>query len=253
MVLRAFVDDSTVDGSRAFVLAGYISTLDRWEAFEREWTPEVAGLPKGVHKMKDAWNQRGRIETASRTTRLYEIIKRHVQMEISITVPLPLLRIYNERYNVPKRYQNAYYIAFQRIISLYRLHSGNGRTPIDFVFDEQSQKRHVLEAWERSYNGAPAYLKRVIKSDPMFRTDEAFIPLQAADYVAWWIQRRYHDHGTVFNSDRLVPWETTAPNYRQLWAQENERSMHRYMESTWSPLKWSATLRITPQKPLGSR
>src|SRR5712692_3495007 len=90
MTLQAYFDDSgSHKKSTVFVLAGFISTVDRWKAFSDEWKVKLDEYP-GVQyfKMSEAVSLRGeflRGWTSSlrdqRVLELCEIIKKHALAE----------------------------------------------------------------------------------------------------------------------------------------------------------------------------
>ena len=65
-----------------------------------------------------------------------------------------------------------------------------GHGPIDFVFDEKTDKKHCLLAWEVVMDGCKARGDRHLYGDaPIFRESQTMMPLQAADLFAYWIRR----------------------------------------------------------------
>ncbi|MDE8650971.1 DUF3800 domain-containing protein [Novosphingobium album (ex Liu et al. 2023)] len=54
---------------------------------------------------------------------------------------------------------------------------------VDFVFDDRGEKRKILEAWDRYI--APH--RDRFGAFPSFQNDMEFLPLQAADLIAWWV------------------------------------------------------------------
>jgi hypothetical protein len=53
-MLQAFVDESgSHDGSRHYVMAGHISTVDEWGQFDEEWVGVLRGYGLNVFHMVD--------------------------------------------------------------------------------------------------------------------------------------------------------------------------------------------------------
>jgi hypothetical protein len=88
---------------------------------------------------------------------------------------------------------NPYYLAFGSIIhevAYYQMTLGIDET-IDFVFDDQAmEKGKIIEAWDYiKENYARPDTKHLIGSVPAFQNDQKFLPLQAADLLAWWVRK----------------------------------------------------------------
>ena len=83
---------------------------------------------------------------------------------------------------------------------IYGLHE-----PIDFIFDNQvMEKGKIMDAWDWFKNDMKAD-KDLIGSDPSFLDDITFLPLQAADLIAWWIRKMASEKSD--NAQRIeFPW-----------------------------------------------
>ena len=60
--------------------------------------------------------------------------------------------------------------------------------------DQMREKYRMLKAWDRARDNAVVEsprLKAILATDPNFCDDKLVLPLQAADFHAWWIRRRY--------------------------------------------------------------
>jgi len=65
--------------------------------------------------------------------------------------------------------------------------------PIDFIFDDQSEKGNILSMWELFKFAASSRIRPLLGETPTFRNDEKVMPLQAADLYAWWILKWHKD------------------------------------------------------------
>jgi hypothetical protein len=65
---------------------------------------------------------------------------------------------------------------------------------IDFYFDNQSEKSIILSTWDDYFQNHPD-AQRCFGATPRFEDDEDFLPLQAADFWAWWV-RKWYEQGT---------------------------------------------------------
>jgi len=64
---------------------------------------------------------------------------------------------------------------------------------IDFIFDEQGDEPSALiqSDFDKFKAAATTDMRDFIGSRPIFRDDKQFVPLQAADMLAWHIRRNY--------------------------------------------------------------
>jgi hypothetical protein len=57
---------------------------------------------------------------------------------------------------------------------------------VDFIFDDRvMEKKKIRDAWDSFKENAAAEARPYIGSDPRFEDDKEFLPLQAADLIAW--------------------------------------------------------------------
>ena len=252
MVLQAFIDDSRQEG-KVLVLAGYVSTAKQWALFSNEWQSQLNMLPQWKRfKMKEAhYAGSSSIENFERIKHHYRIIKEHVLLEVCVATPIEILEKYNQQYDVPQFRRNPYFITWQTLISLYvRFASARGiKEPVEFYFDNQSEKKHIVNAWDRSYDLAPRRFQRLIKNMPTFRSDDDFLPLQAADFAAWWKRRQFMETGTSLHPGPLVPWEQDTPPYDRLHGQANDASIKQYMQTHFGKERFSVStsFQLRPQ------
>lgn len=94
-----------------------------------------------------------------------------------------------------------YYVAFR----LFMEHFHNTRVehpekipldgPVDFFFDDHSEKSHILRGWSDYLSSRPPGYAAPYGAEPRFEDDNEFLPLQAADFRAWWVRRWANEHG----------------------------------------------------------
>jgi len=84
-----------------------------------------------------------------------------------------------------------------------------GVGPIDFIFDDQSEKSIILAAWDGYVRTRKEEIRSQFCTAPRFENDQVFLPLQAADYLAgsvrMWEERKMK---TGISSEK-IDWETT--------------------------------------------
>jgi hypothetical protein len=123
----------------------------------------------------------------------YRAIGRHNIFGIGCAVPVePLSKVVREL-NLPPALENPYYLAWRAVITLSIEGSKhlNLNEPIQFVFDDQSEKTNIIKAWDDFYASVPPDVRARIRGTPSFLRDDDVMPLQAADLIAWWARRQY--------------------------------------------------------------
>jgi hypothetical protein len=79
--------------------------------------------------------------------------------------------------------------------------------PVDFIFDEESEKKRCLNAWDRLKYSASTDVRRLLGDTPIYRDDKTTLPLQAADLYAYWV-REWELRGVDEAISSLpFPWE----------------------------------------------
>jgi hypothetical protein len=199
-MLKAFVDDSGSGGdSPWYVLAGYVGTVEKWDSFGDEWLTVLNVPPKLEYfKSSEAESLRPEgqwagIKPAERNARidsLISVIGRHAERAIYFRVSQ---KDYNEviKPYVPTDWDNAYYLLFMGIVSGFvamEKHQGTGR-PIEFVFDSNERlEKPSLRLYNQSLD-IPLLRGRVLNVH--YESDKDFLPLQAADLLAWQVRRKF--------------------------------------------------------------
>src|SRR5665213_1302478 len=194
-MLQIFCDDSGTDRvSTPFcAVAGYVSTVDRWNHFSEQWQEELHREP-GIRYFRAAeaesrkgefwgWDSDAR---DAKMLRLALIIKANAIGGIGSFVS-------NKAYNaivqgfLPDTLDDPYYLCFQRIVlgavEIYREQAANEK--IGFVFDRQGkhfERRASLihGAWSDALESPIGGLLGGIS----FESDHDVMPLQAADMLA---------------------------------------------------------------------
>lgn len=215
-MFQAYIDDS-YDKNGDFVLAGYIASTENWEAFSQEWE---AMLPYGVlnkynnfhFKMSEMAQSADRME---RVSGFYRIIENHVKMGIVCKINSRDLerarqRLYLPYVNIDWGYfSNLYLVTFRCLLDMF--HTNRKFTEdilpldqkIDFYFDNQTEKSVILPIWNDYISERPDKSKKYYGEPPRFEDDTKFLPIQAADFLAWWARKAYQsgDHETILNGD----------------------------------------------------
>jgi hypothetical protein len=217
VMLQAYVDDSGRGQSPVFVLAGFISSPEKWALFSDEWAAVLAARP-GIDyfKMREAHSFKGQFEgwnPGSRDAKISDlsrIIEKYMMAGISLSITI-------EEYNdifapiTHKAARSPYFLAVFNMISMLARYQIDMKLheKVDFIFDRQDgQSGPIMDAWEWFKNNATDDTKDQLGSPPDFRDDKNTMPLQAADLYAWWVRRRQWEKET--NTPILAsPWTST--------------------------------------------
>lgn len=216
LMLQAFIDDSREAEPPVFVLAGYLAPATVWGAFAVEWQA-VLDMPPPIPYFKMS-KARALLESRDKTNErirlLHAVIEKYITAGFSIMVPSDTIRqIWGPK---DKFARHPFYCAFSILIPLLGLNIGEFGFQCDRVelyFDDQMhEKDQAIRAWDwakKNANVESLKLKNILTSAPMFRDDKDLSQLQAADFHAWWIRRRY------------VERITKAPKFEAPWQSKN--------------------------------
>ena len=199
-MVKAFVDDSGSGGDSAwFVLAGYMASAADWDSFDAEWRAVLDDSPRIVYfKSSEAESLRPDGQWAGVTKE-----QRDAKIEAFVKVIQKrarhafVARVKQKHYNriirangIPEVWDDPYYFLFLYILSMgasAEKYFGSGE-PLEFVFDSSER----MEKPSRHLYGQ--YQKVAINGDKIvnvvYRDEKLFLPLQAADLLAWQVRRR---------------------------------------------------------------
>lgn len=191
MALQAYVDGSGSGDPDALVLAGYVATAETWAKFSTEWQKRLDEV--GLKRFKMHEMATSRMEFAGYFYRVIEEFD--VLAAISCVIRTDDLRKVLREIRLPdipniQRLENPYYLGFRCIIETLARHQRQlrlGEEPIDFIFDDQSEKAALVGAWDLMKFAATPDIQPLLGDTPIFRPDDKVMPLQAADLYAWWV------------------------------------------------------------------
>jgi hypothetical protein len=191
-LIKSFVDDSGSGGdSRYFVLAGYSAAIEEWETFADAWQKQLDLQPSIEYfKMREAESLRDQFEGWSPEERnakvesMAAVISKHDLWEASVAIPAQDYHDILEPF-LPGTFSDPYLICFDCIIAAFAFRHRDSK--IDFVFDnDQKNEREARRLYPQ--------IARIIKIPGEigkidFEDDKEFVPLQAADLIAWQVRR----------------------------------------------------------------
>jgi Protein of unknown function (DUF3800) len=241
--LQAFIDDSASEvADQRLVMAGYVNGAEIWASFADAWAKELKAPPSIKYlKMVEANNLRDQFkgwpaeDRDEKLRRLAQTI-RHFGPILSFDFSISRRTYYQEvRPVAPRGIGNPYFpCAFSVVSGVSRFfHDREIRAPIDFIFDEQLGVSDDIDFFfEYMRAHLPKGARNLINGRPIFRDDQLFLPLQAADMLAWHI-RREHEIGdlgtlpmanTLRNSDGHLCCHIEDDVVRT-WSDEMDREM----------------------------
>jgi hypothetical protein len=215
-MLKVFIDGSGTGDPNWFVLAGYLSTAERWADFSTEWQ-RLIDMRSPHYRALDYFKMNEMTSDADRERCgwFYRVIEDHALMALSVVVNVQDLRNaaiernWEAKVGDVPALMNPYFIAFDFIITGLAQHSAkiglNG--PVDFVFDNESQKATCIQAWEAVKKSVADDCKRFVGDTPIYRDDKTTLPLQAADLYAYWV-REWAQTGMITEGVKNLqfPW-----------------------------------------------
>lgn len=209
MVWQAYIDESIDD--EVLVLAGYFASAKVWAAFASDWEqllPLATLGSDGNYRFKMS-EMAALPERMARVSAFHRVIEKHELVAFSHTMRLadyeraknrfmPIRKIDRSLGNfIDSSVVNPYYFAFINFQNTFL----NGRNnpvislgvpsteKVDFIFDERREKRAILQSWDESV--LKSERPEMFGKTPRFESDDDFLPLQAADFIAWWVRRWY--------------------------------------------------------------
>jgi hypothetical protein len=217
------MDESEKDG--LFVIAGFIATAENWAKFAYEW--ERLCRRFGRVDSRGNWyfhmtEQQGDPNLLEYLPAFFETIADYVHACIATVGKVQDFKNADSRIVIWKngrRVRNSGIMRENRylyflITFLISFHQSDffrdiftfdfEPDKIDFIFDERGEKKKILPVWDGFVANAPFPEK--FGKTPRFEDDKEFMPLQAADIIAWWIRNNI-SKGCPVKESVWVPWE----------------------------------------------
>jgi hypothetical protein len=200
LALQIYVDDSGTEGTHPVVsLAGFFGQAEKWAEFSDEWRAWADRAPAIRYlKMKEAVKLRGefgRFRAVERDWKLkgfMRIIRQFADKAIYATVDVSALHARPEiRDNVLGR---SYWGMFLAILAGVCDELIEAKTyplePFEIIFDRQVNYEPKIRIWypclRRLYiESIDPVAEKLLPNEVLFRDDKEFLPLQAADVIAW--------------------------------------------------------------------
>ncbi len=242
MIFTVYLDESgTHQASRDVVLAGYVATNEQWASFETNWKKALAEFEIPFFHMSDFaakksyYSEWTEVERETRYERLIGIINANTTSSIGIIISRIDYAVAMGAI-APTQLSGIYGYIFQNLILIVRLvllRQGYIDPQIAYVLD---RRRHsgaiialtdkmtaVLDALAREHGNELnplAYLSA--KTEDKRR----FVPLQAADILAYQLYRGGANYHRQFKDKRIskhLNMLKTKDSYWERWAESEIR------------------------------
>lgn len=202
VIWQAYFDESERDGSFGF--GGYLATAEAWAKFAREWNellPRFGRINRNgqyYFHMAEVEAKRTQ-EGIDRTLPFYRVIERHVRCGFFVSLKSDVLNKIVENtiihhnglrgtLELSKVSRSCYsFLLLSMLDSMANLMKSEigPDNKVDLIFDDNSNKGHILSAWDEFSHLRPE-LAAFFGATPRFEDDTEFLPLQAADLLAYW-------------------------------------------------------------------
>jgi hypothetical protein len=211
VMLQGYTDDSGSDGNRPpFVLAAYLSEAEKWATFSDEWKAELRREPKIEYfRMAEAATGEGQFFGVPIEFRRYKvrnlmaIIKKHNLEGVDIHILWDEYRTLLEPHapEVVHPY-GLLFFGMLDVLERYQVKKRIYPEKMELAFDEQGkagQLAIMFYSLLKARKKLPA--ENMISGTPRMLDDVAYIPLQAADMLAWAIRRSLDQDKSLQNWD----------------------------------------------------
>ena len=205
MVLQTgYFDDSGSDhGSRWYVLAGFLATVDEWKAVANAWAKTLKREELPYFKMSHAMALDGPFRRgwtpALRNKLILELVDVVTEINpwrVECFINRSLFEAFVKGILESEIFNDPYFMLFYQIVlSVCANAERLGWSPdCDFIFDEQGKLGDITRAkWEWVKQNIDNIQSRFrisqhLGSRPIPRNDVTFRPLQAADMFAWLVR-----------------------------------------------------------------
>jgi Protein of unknown function (DUF3800) len=198
VVLQVCLDESGKGDPNMLVIAGYVSTTEKWAQFSDEWQ-ELLDYDSLYYRKIDYFKMAEMTSSGDRErcAWFYRVIEKYAMAAVSFTLSTKELKHVIET-TFPTReeagnYANPWYFVAHILMPLFvenikgMPNLGLPQEPVDFVFDEVVDKKALLSRWDEFKNQFPNQSSMIVGT-PSFPPDDKYLPLQAADLLAWWVR-----------------------------------------------------------------
>lgn len=238
--LHAYTDDSASEkGDRRLFMAGYLNRAENWALFSDAWDEQLRAAPsidylkmveatnlRDQFARKKGWTEQARDEKLRGLARVIRHF-RPVSFEFSINRE----KFYSVVKPVsPRGLGNPHFTCCLGVVSAVTRYADSQKIklPIDFIFDQQDGVAEDIGLlFEEIKKGLPKGARKLISAPPIFMDDKdrQFMPLQAADMLAWHVRR---EREVCIPPERLPMANLLRADSGHLMSELDETMMHRW-------------------------
>jgi hypothetical protein len=238
-MLTGYFDDAGGADHKYTVVAGWVSTVERWITFAEEWEQMLVAFQvpwfdmKTLSHFKDTyggWKQQPEIKSNFQSAAC-RIIAGAAAISFASIVPHAVFARVNEAYRLRERFGNEYALAGLTCAVKMRAWSQKQASPqpLEIVFDDGTAKRGKLVDAMRKHDFAePIFRSPLPKKNGLPHV----VQLQAADFLAYEIRKVEKDNPTETETieDYRISLRKLAWNDSD-WGRYSEQSLTQLCES----------------------
>lgn len=213
--LQAFIDDSVAErGDGRLYMAGYINTVESWAKFSADWDAALKREPAIEYlSMKEAHSVRGPFRGWSdpkrdlKLAKLARVIRRYKSDTFQYTIDRSEY-LDKVKPAAPRNLGSAHYVCTFGIVAMITryLEERNFTGKVDFIFDQQSGvSADIPLFFEYMTRNLSKAQRAMIARTPQFGDKRDFLPLQAADMLAWHLRREYESGDVADRLRKILP------------------------------------------------
>lgn len=193
LMLYAYFDDSGTDEDNGYcVVAGFLSSFEQWEAFSEEWSALLADSDVERFHATEAANRKGAFEGKTPgevnaiVDGLCDITSRHAICRVAAGLPW---EVYKRELQgrVNRQYDHPYLLCFSLVCNALRFIKSRLiiPEPLHIVMHRQPKLGHrAADFWHTKIDP-----ENRVATSFTFGDDMQYVPIQAADMVAWLARR----------------------------------------------------------------
>lgn len=237
VILQAYVDESgTRNQDACMTFAGFISPAEEWAEFSNEWQRCLDAPPTlKSFKMREAANNPSgefrnwkKDDVRRKVRELVQIIRRHAKLAIHCTTSIRDFDALFSSQDGPLA--NPYCLSFYAILTGigYEAAEMNAER-LELIFDQHDKyARLVKSVYPYMKKKCDPELARMLPVEPLFRDDVEFLPLQAADLLAWLFRKAFNGLQTEWEwiAGELMP-AIPMSRYSTLYTRDRLENVHR--------------------------
>ena len=219
LMLQGYFDDSGSDQRKEqpFVLAGYILQAEKWAKFSDDWRAECQRPPQIEYfKMFEAADASGEFASVQYDIRRYKILKlievihRHELHGLCAHFKWCEWRDFSRSLRGPAKdqpYASLFFLMID-VVKMYQENLGIFPQKSQLDFDNQGKwGRFAIDWYGRMMDDSQPFCfsreyREILEGTPHQLDDKQYVPLQAADMLAWAIRRKIDD--TIIGDPGLV-------------------------------------------------